>query len=115
MGSFSGEGPVKLHAERGGDASKPDRGHGGARPVRGLRGNLVTLAPMMRVQVSSDGHAGVARAILPSPDLIAPPMASSLRFVLFDISVLFRWGSLEKASGDPPGSGSGQPLREAHR
>jgi hypothetical protein len=65
-----------------------------------LKGNLVALPPMSRVQVDSAGTLGQARQILLAPELISPPTASSLHFGNGDpIAVTFRWTLVQGAKG----------------
>jgi FecR protein len=100
-GSFRSQGAVRVRAAF---RQKDDRPTAielleGQGQFADLKGNLVALAPMTRVQVDSAGSVTRPRAILLAPEPISPPTASSLRFLGGDpVSVTFRWTPVDGAS-----------------
>jgi FecR-like protein len=100
-GTFRTQGAVRVRAAYRQEDERPTalellEGQG---QFADLKGNLVALSPMTRVQVDASGSVSRPKAILLAPEPLAPPTASSLRFFNKEpVSVAFRWTSVEGAA-----------------
>lgn len=100
-GSFRAKGAVRMRAATREKSGRPTaievlEGQG---QFADLKGNLVAMSPMTRLHVERDGTISVPKPILRSPDPIAPPTASSLRFPSQQhVVVPFRWSPVSGAA-----------------